>query len=518
MLFNSATFIFVFLPFALLLFHAASKRRSETRQGLLVALTVIFYAWGAARYLPLLLLSIVINYGIARLIEKRIAANGKAGAVLVIGVCANLALLGLFKYLGFAMASLNEIFGLGWKALRVALPLAISFYTFQQIGFLMDLSRGRMTRIRLLDYFSFVLFFPQLLAGPIVRWDELVPQLHRRREASRIAGDIVIGLAYFSAGLFKKSVIADSLAGYAAPAFVMADSGHTPGLLDAWLATFTYTAQIYFDFSGYSDMAIGVARMLGIILPLNFHSPLRAGSVIELWRRWHVTLSRWAQSYVFQPLSIPLVRRAMTWGGGKTVMFILGFAVPTMLAMVTIGIWHGAGWTFVLFGVMQGTYMAINELWRQFRRKARKRRKETGQGGFRPVYQAITLTSFAVSVVMFRASDVAAAIHMYKAMSGQGAGGFISATAAAQWDFGVPGALVASLAAYCVILLAPNTQQWLGRFNPVLEWPKWKMVSPPMIALEFRFSWVWIAASAFLFFAAFNAMMRGTTNFIYFNF
>lgn len=512
MLFNSATYLLLFLPIALILYYGLFARSERWRQPFLIGLTILFYAIGGKAFVALLLLSVVVNYGVARWISARRHAGGSTRWPLVLGIGFDLVLLFYFKYFAAVIGGADALFGLNATLPRIALPLGISFFTFQQIGFLVDLARGRFEMKRALDYAGFVLFFPQLLAGPIVRYEELVPQL-RARARGAASNDILIGLTIFAIGLFKKAVIADTVATLASPVFDAAATGTVPGMAACWIAAFAYTAQIYFDFSGYSDMAIGTARMFGIVLPLNFHSPLRATSIIELWRRWHITLSRWAQSYIFQPLTIPLARFAADHAPGKRGTFLLSFAVPIMLSMVVIGVWHGAGWTFVLFGVLQGLYMVVNEAWRMAHRKARKARKGHLPAYVAPMYQVLTLIAFVVAVVAFRAPSLDTVGRMYLAMIGGGANSAVTA-----WPGGIAGALAILAAVYAVVYLAPNTQAIMARYEPVLDWTKWHKVDPARLVVEWRLNAGWVIASALLLFAGFALMMRGTTNFIYFNF
>lgn len=511
MLFNSAAFLLLFLPVALILYHLLFARSQTWRQPFLIVLTILFYAIGGKRFVALLLVSVLVNYAVARWIAARRRTGGSARWPLVVGIGFDLALLFYFKYFAAVIVGADGLFGLHLPLRHIALPLGISFFTFQQIGFLVDLARGKFEMKRALDYASFVLFFPQLLAGPIVRYEELVPQL-RERPPGDASANILIGLTIFAIGLFKKVVIADTVATLASPVFDAATAGTTPGMAACWIAAFAYTAQIYFDFSGYSDMAIGTARMFGVTLPLNFHSPLRATSIIELWRRWHVTLSRWAQSYIFQPLTIPLARFAADHAPGKLPGFLLSFALPILLSMVVIGVWHGAGWTFVLFGVLQGLYMAVNEYWRMTRRKARKARKRPPPAHVEPMYRALTLIVFVVAVVAFRAPSLEVVGRMYAAMAGFGGGATVT------WPGGLAATLAIVAITYAIVYLAPNTQEIMARYEPVLEWAKWRKVDPPRWSVAWRLSAPWTIASAVLLFAGFVLMMRGTTNFIYFNF
>ena len=472
MLFNSIGFLFGFLPVVVGLYYVlAFSPLHALRRPLLILATLVFYAIGGAQFLPLLLASTVFNY-LAGFAVERLASvrGGKAKPLaLVAAILANIALLGYFKYFNFLALSANEAFGTSFAIERIALPLGISFFTFQQIGYLVDVSRGRIAAGKPLDYLSFVLFFPQLLAGPIVQYAEVVPQ-HQAKPLWGGAGrNILVGLVIFAIGLAKKTAIADTAALYAGPVFAASAAGGPVGLVDSWLGAFAYTAQVYFDFSGYSDMAIGTARMLGIVLPLNFHSPLRSASVVEIWRRWHITLGRWVQSYVFQPISLALARRAAAMQLGAWGTLALAVLLPTMTSMLIVGVWHGAGWTFVVFGLMQGAYMATNEVWTALRRPHRKARKKAGLAEavwHDPLARVATLIAFTISIVPFGSGSLTDMGIMLRAMAG--AGDLLLVPA--EWPLGLWAAVATVLACYLIVFLCPNTQQIMARFDPVLEW------------------------------------------------
>ncbi|HEX4183801.1 MAG TPA: MBOAT family O-acyltransferase, partial [Caulobacteraceae bacterium] len=371
MLFNSFTFIFGFLPLALAATYLFGLWKQRAAKVALTLASLGFYAWWHPPHLILLVGSIVFNFFVGAII-LRARKNEKAYRVriwMTIGILADLSLLGWFKYANFFDANLSLLFWTHPHLAHIDLPLAISFFTFQKIAYLIDVSRGETEPIGFLDFSLFAAFFPQLIAGPIVHYREVVPQLQRRLFGTLIWRNIMVGLVMFAIGLFKKTVVADTLAIYANPSF--APHLHHD-LMAAWLAAITFTLQIYFDFSGYSDMAIGLGRMLGVKLPLNFHSPLRAASIIDYWRRWHMTLQRFILAYVFQPMSLPLNRLAASKGLEGWSAFTVAIAIPSFITFVIVGIWHGAGWTFVLYGVMHATYICINQYWRE--RRARRRR------------------------------------------------------------------------------------------------------------------------------------------------
>lgn len=518
MLFNSVGFLFLFLPGLLAAFYllAATPLRFLCRPLLIVA-TLVFYSLGGWDYLPLLLASTVFNFSAGFAVGRTAGRPGLQKLVLAGAVVLNLLLLGYFKYFNFLLYSLNAAFGPTFEIEAIILPLGISFFTFQQIGYLVDVARGRMEPGKPLDYANFVLFFPQLLAGPIVLFKETVPQFQKLPLTGAAGRNILIGLAIFAIGLFKKTVIADTAALYASPVFLAARTGEAIGMFDTWVAAFAYTAQIYFDFSGYSDMAIGTARMFGIILPLNFHSPLRSATVVEVWRRWHITLGRWVQAYIFQPITVPLTRMAAMRGYGRWGTLWLGIVIPTMISMLIIGVWHGGAWTFVIFGLMQGIYMSVNELWAEYRRKARKARKKQGEAPYawhRPLATAATLTAFVLSIIPFGSPNVEAMTHMFSAMAGLGPA-FVQP---ADWPLGTAAAIIILALTYAAIFFVPNSQQIMARFEPVLEAKKWLKGDAGPLAVEWKMTAGWALLTGLVLFLGVAFIMRGTTQFIYLDF
>src|SRR5579863_7957836 len=345
MLFSSYTFLFQFLPAVALAFAAA--RLHSPRAGILVLVGASLFFYGAWRpvYLLLLIASIGANFSLGLLMED----GSRRRAVGMLGVSLNLALLCYFKYANFILDSVTALTGAPLPFVNIVLPLGISFFTFQQIAYLVDVMRGAKVERDVVSYTLFVSFFPHLIAGPLVHHAEMIPQFKRAR-TSRSAVLAARGLAIFVSGLFKKVVIADNLAQFVSPVFLQADTGGGVTTPWAWLATSAYTFQIYFDFSGYSDMAIGLALLFGIRLPVNFRSPYKATSIVEFWRRWHITLSRFLRDYLYIPL-----------GGNR-----LGEQRRYLNLMVTMllgGLWHGAGWNFLIWGGLHGLYLCVNHLW-----------------------------------------------------------------------------------------------------------------------------------------------------------
>ncbi|MEL6886541.1 MAG: MBOAT family O-acyltransferase [Pseudomonadota bacterium] len=515
MLFNSLAFVFLFLPVTLAGYYLLI--RLGLRQWIflfLVLASLVFYAVWNPPYVLLLIASVLGNYLFGLWIDH--ARDRGPGRILALGVVANLAVLGWFKYANFFVENINA-FGGSYHLERIILPLAISFYTFQQIAFLADVARNQVRPGGIWRYATFVIFFPQLIAGPIVHYKEMMPQFFGRDLGRFWTANLTIGLAIFAIGLFKKTVIADSAAVHATPIFDAALAGAEVGLVEGWTAALTYTVQLYFDFSGYSDMAIGLARMFGIRLPVNFHSPLRAASIIDYWRRWHITLQQFIVSYMYQPLVLPLSRLAATWKLGKWPTFALTVAVPTVVLFVVIGLWHGAAWTFVLFGLMHGTYLAVNELWRALRRKSR--RKAPPPPSSMILYHAITLVAVIFANVMFRAETPGTAVAVWAGMLrldevAQLAGMLLPASPADLLR--EPGLLLVVSAA--LIFLFPNTQQIMGRYNPILHWRRWKKVAPPVVRFQWRLTLGWSIATGVALFLGVAFILRSQSEFIYFNF
>ena len=517
MSFTSELFLFGFLPITVAVYYLiALTPLHPLRLPFLIAATLAFYARGTAHFVPLLLASVLANYVMGTAMTR--ARPPVARTLLWLGVLANLSTLLWFKYAPAMAASVSDTLGIDLRLAQAILPLGISFYTFQQIAHLVDLYRGRIERPRALHYFAFILFFPQLLSGPISLSREMVPQLARRPDRARVPTDLLVGLSIFAIGLAKKTVLADTFALWSGPMFDAAGTGAHPGAAMAWGATLAYTLQIYFDFSGYSDMAIGVARMLGILLPLNFHSPFRARSVVELWRRWHITLGRFVQTYIFQPLAVPLTRFAVDRDFGERGTMILATLVPTMLAMLIIGAWHGASWTFVLFGAMQGVYMCANEIWSEVKRR-RRMRKDAEHGPVRRTVAMIATTlAFALATVPFRSADLATAGRVWRAMLGIGAPG----EAWSAWPVLVPlggwALMPVLLIGFGIIYLLPNTQQIMDRATPALEWGKWRTMDPAPIRIAWRPTLGWSLAIGALLMLGLAFVARGTTQFVYFRF
>lgn len=438
MLFNSPEFILLFLPAALIGYSLALSLGRRPSLAWLLLISLFFYGWWDYRYLTLLLLSITGNWLFARYLVAH-----RSGLLAALGVAANLGLLGYFKYAGFFAQIAREI-GVGIPNFgEIVLPLAISFFTFQQISYLVDIQRGADLRPSWLEYALFVTLFPHLIAGPIVRHSELLPQFSIARMGFR-STDLAVGLTIFAIGLFKKVVMADSIAAYATPVFALASNGQPIDAATAWGGALAYTLQLYFDFSGYSDMAIGLARCFGFTLPLNFHSPYKADSIIVFWRRWHMSLSHFLRDYLYVPL------------GGNRVGPVWRH-VNVMIVMLLGGLWHGAGWNFIIWGGLHGGFIVINHLWRGVMSKA-------GIRGEHPLYRSaawlLTFACVIVAWVPFRADSLAAAKTMLLALAGRAHGSH------AAWS---PDQTAWLISGFAIVALLPNTHQFMSRVHATLE-------------------------------------------------
>ena len=348
MLFNSYEFIFVFLPVTFFIyFYLNSKKLIDASKGFLVFSSLFFYSWWNIVYLPIILSSMLFNYLIGNSLNKNNKKVFTKKSILVFGIVCNLLLLGYFKYMDFFIGNINLLVGTQLDLLHLTLPLAISFFTFQQIAYLVDSYKEETREYDFLNYALFVTFFPKLIAGPIVHHKEMMPQFANVRNKIKNYKNISIGLFIFSMGLFKKVVIADTFAQWANKGFDIAD---TLSFFEAWATSLSYTFQLYFDFSGYTDMAIGVALLFNIKLPINFNSPYKAINIQDFWRRWHITLSRFLSDYIYVALGGNRNGISRTYAN-LMVTFILG------------GLWHGAGWTFIFWGFLHGLALSIHRLW-----------------------------------------------------------------------------------------------------------------------------------------------------------
>src|SRR5271168_114670 len=427
MLFNSHEFLFVFLPATLLGFYLIGRVSRQAAILWLILTSLLFYGWWRPLNILIIGPSIIINYVLASFL-LRLSQRGDSPrlsrAVLLIGILFNVVFLGFFKYADFVYGAINDVFGANLILLHIILPLGISFITFQKIAFLIDVQAGRVKSFTFREYCTFVLFFPQLIAGPIVHYREMMPQFDAatcRFDKNNFA--VAITLLFF--GLFKKVVLADNIAPLVTPIYEhSAATGQTPFLL-AWMAAVGFMLQLYFDFSGYTDMALGLARFFGIKLPPNFNSPLKASSIIDFWLRWHMTLTRFLTAYIYNPLVLWLTRRRAVKGrpgfGARNPTigaFVSLLIVPLITTMFISGLWHGAGYGFIIWGVLNGIFLTINHGWRVFAAH-RWRDRASYERIMKPAGFVLTFVSVTTAMVFFRASTVKSAIDLVKGVIGQ---------------------------------------------------------------------------------------------------
>jgi D-alanyl-lipoteichoic acid acyltransferase DltB (MBOAT superfamily) len=439
MLFNSYDFLFGLLPVVLLGHAWAVRRGPRQAMGWLVAMSLLFYGWWYAPYLLLLLGSIGVNFLLGQRIGDLERTEPARRRELTCGVVLNLALLGWFKYANFLAGNVEWVLGVDLGLPALALPLAISFFTFQQVAYLVDAYKGLTRSHDLLDYSLFVCFFPQLVAGPIVHHDEVLPQFAKGKGPD--ATDRAVGATMFLTGLAKKVIVADSIAGTTDAVFYATAQGREPTFAVAWTGVVAYHFQLYFDFSGYSDMAIGLARLFGIRLPANFNAPYRAVSVPDFWRRWHITLSRFLRDYVYIPLG------GNRHGEGRRQFNLF-------MTMFLGGIWHGAGWTYVVWGALHGFYLVGHIWWRRL------------TGGFGKDWKGVAAARFCTTILLlagwplFRGEDLDDAFRLLRAMAGLSPEGF-GAVNPMLW------LVFLGLAVFTQV--APTSQRWMEDYEPVLD-------------------------------------------------
>ncbi len=412
------------------------------------------------------------------------------------GVAVNLALLGYFKYTHFVVNSAAAMFDTSWQIGSIALPLAISFFTFQQIAYLVDAYRGLTHEHDFVQYCLFVAFFPQLIAGPIVHHGQVLPQLRRGAMGLHIR-NLSVGTSIFVIGLAKKVLVADEVSGYATQVYSAAAAAEPINFAQAWMGTLAYTLQIYFDFSGYSDMAVGLGRMFGVRLPLNFASPYKAVNIVEFWRRWHMTLSRFLRDYLYIPL------------GGNRHGRVRRY-VNLMLTMLLGGLWHGAAWTFVVWGGLHGLYLVIHHAWRRLRGADEHAAPKRGWTIGKLAGGVVTFLGVVVGWVFFRAADFATAGRMLTAMAGLDGVSFELPALSS-------GRMIFIFVMLGVVWVMPNTQQLLRRYRPAYgRRPTWDGL-PVLERLQWKPDRFWAVVLAALTIACLLQMSR-VSEFIYWQF
>lgn len=508
MIFSSNIFIFVFLPPALIGYYLIARFGVMAANAWLALASLAFYSYWNPAALVILAGSITWNYAIGLLLARVDDRHGAARlGVLWTGIVANLALLVFYKYLfpilGFL--AIHAVVPQGWAG-SVIMPLGISFFTFTQIGFLVD-SYDRSTQSHdPVSYIVFVTFFPHLIAGPILHNREILPQLTDPATKVLRAENLSVGFSIFALGMAKKVLIADPLGRTVDFGF---DNIGLLGTGNAWISACSYSLQLYFDFSGYSDMAVGIARMFGIIFPVNFNSPYKARSIIDFWARWHMTLTRYLTLYIYNPIALRLNRRRVARGlstsrkGTRNVPAFLSLIVmPTFVTMGLAGAWHGAGLQFVAYGVLHATFLSINHAWRIFGNEQHKPTVFSTVGSMFLTYGAVLFAE-----VFFRAASLGEAFSLLAAMAGMHHGAPLM----------MPSTVTTSVlrigVAYLICFFLPNTQQFMRDFRPIYE----KVAPISGMVLTWKPSVPWaLAIGALLVLAMLN--MSDVSKFLYFQF
>ncbi|CCD99860.1 putative Alginate O-acetyltransferase [Bradyrhizobium sp. STM 3809] len=500
MLFTQFEFLFLFLPvtFAGYFLLARFFEAPAPRLAWLAAASLAFYGYWDLHFVPIILVSIVFNYTMGLLIAGQ---SGKVrSGLLATAVALNLAALAFYKYTNFGIQIFNALTASKYPFLAIVLPLGISFFTFTQIAYLADVYGGYARERSFVKYGLFVTYFPHLIAGPILHHREMMPQFGSEDSRRISVENVAIGLTILTIGLFKKSFIADGFGLVANPVFQAANSSHLH-LIDAWGGALAYSLQIYFDFSGYSDMAIGISIMFGIKLPFNFDSPYKSQSIVEFWRRWHISLSRFLRDYLYIPL-----------GGNRHGEHRRNANLFT--TMLLGGLWHGAGFTFVIWGALHGLFLIVNHRWGKFVEKRPALARHSGSVWYAAA--ALLLTQFAVVLawVFFRADNPNAAIRLIKGMIGLSSPEKITMT-----NLVDPRVMIAILAGYAACLALPNVNAMFDRWKVGLETyhnPRpWSVLS-----LNWRPSLAWAIGTSVALVAAviMNIIAGDTSQFLYFQF
>jgi alginate O-acetyltransferase complex protein AlgI len=520
MLFNTFSFILIFLPMMLVGFFLLA-RVSQSGASLFLALgSLSFYGFWDIQYIPLLLASIAFNFLTGKAIAWSVQSTkqSQASILLTTGLIANLVVLAYFKYFNFFISQANTLLGSPIEIANIILPLGISFFTFTQIAFLVDVRRGGVVEPNPIHYLLFVTYFPHLIAGPVLHHKEMMPQFRNSATYKFNWENMAVGSSIFAIGLAKKVLLADGVAGYVGPVFDAASNGQSIDFFEAWGGALAYTFQLYFDFSGYSDMAIGLSRMFGVVLPLNFNSPYKARSIADFWRRWHMTLSRFLRDYLYIPLGGNRNRRARRY-------------LNLFLTMTLGGLWHGAGWTFVIWGILHGVFLIINNIWssltKDFFLLSLRARNVMGW-----LSLGMTFISVVIAWVFFRASSIDAALQIIGGMIGLNGvplpgRGLVGVEVAGVLEglgihFGWPGSLFGGFEHACwlfgllvVVWFFPNTQEIMWKFRPGLESVVMDRKKP--LYLFWRPTLVTCLLACLAFMASFVQLNR-VSEFLYFQF
>jgi D-alanyl-lipoteichoic acid acyltransferase DltB (MBOAT superfamily) len=526
MLFNSWLFLLLFLPVALAGHYLAGAVSLRLAAIWLCIASFVFYGWWNPQFLALLAVSIAFNYAISRWMLRCAGRPRVQDAIVAAGVLADLAALVHYKYFAALFNFMSELGITHGMMDPLALPLGISFFTFTQIGYLLDCRAGIAKEGRLLNYVLFVTFFPHLIAGPILHHKEMMPQFAKHDNFRFRAENLSVGTMLFVMGLAKKVLLADAIAPYADAGFA------APGDLRFWAAWGTsvaYALQLYFDFSGYSDMALGLAKMFGIRFPLNFNSPYKASSIIDFWARWHITLTRYLTAYLYYPVAMAISRMRDRRGlaaGSAAARTPGGFAativLPTVFTMSLAGIWHGAGVQYLVFGLLHALYLSVNHAWRIFVVGRKPVAGRTGTRAGKVASVAVTFVAVLVAQAFFRANGVGEAVRLVEGMMGlrgfESLGTLRYALNMAPGDawraiVGTHLQFVYVLALLCIAWFAPNAHQILGRHSPAL----FKAQEAALAFMRWRPGAPWLAVLLALFFLCL-ANLHKETRFLYFQF
>ena len=498
MLFNSYIFIFGFFPVVLAGFYLLGKNNQRLALAWLVMASLVFYGWWNPRFLGLISVSMIFNYLTGRLLATHKGKTGKRKIIFIFGVAINLLALCYYKYFGFLLININKISDLSLTLPNIILPLGISFFTFTQLAFLADVYQQKSDTPRFLEYSLFVTYFPHLIAGPILHHKEMIPQFIDKSILRFNPKNMSLGLTLFAGGLVKKVVLADEVAKFANPLFNAASQGRGLTFVESWIAALSYSFQIYLDFSAYCDMACALALMLNMKLPANFFSPYKATNIIEFWKRWHMTLSRFLRDYLYIPL-----------GGNRQGTFAQYRNI--MITMFLGGLWHGAGWTFILWGILHGCYLLINHTWRSFHSHRTLMGKIPGT--------ALTFCAVTVAWVFFRSPTIDTALNIIQGMMGFRGMGLHGAITHSVLDFPTRMALTWLVLLAPLIFMAPNFLELFGIENTVINNREMKhLTTSPLISfIKWRPSLVWVLVTASLFII--GVMNLGqVSEFLYFQF
>lgn len=495
MLFTTPAFFFVYLPVIFLGFYALGRWNPLWAAGWLFLGSVAFYGYWMPEFTLLLLGSIAWNFWVGTRIGHLVASSRpRAKRWLIAGVSVDLVLLGYFKYAGFFLANLNALLGHDWSLGRIILPIGISFFTFTQIAFLADAYQKGIREYRLTHYGLFVTYFPHLIAGPVLHHAQMMPQFREAATYRFQAANVSAGLFIFAIGLFKKIVLADGISPYADAVFDASQAGLQPDMAEAWIGALAYTFQLYFDFSGYSDMAIGLSWMFNVRLPYNFNSPYQALNISDFWRRWHMTLSAFLRDYLYIPL------------GGNRHGFFRRYA-NLLVTMVLGGLWHGANWTFVFWGALHGFYLVVNHAFQKLSGPVNAPLRSSL--AFKLAAWTLTFLCAVVAWIFFRATDFPSALRVLTALAWSDSGTPLAGIHPILWNEGLDTArgIIWLLALAAIAFLLPNSNR-IGetalarcRASPRL---------PPLVAGA--------ALTLCAFLVLINATRASVSAFIYFNF